>query len=97
MTQDEIDALPGELTLTFRAPIVFAGETYHEATLVEPTAQQLEQIERQSGAAAICTAVALCGGVPLGVAKQLKSRDLRRAESFFSGFLQPAQPMASPD
>lgn len=96
MTQEEIDALPDEMELVFRRPIVHGGVTYDKVTLKEPTAGQLSAITKKVGPEVYTTAVALTGAVPIGVAELMLARDLNRAEAFFDSFLERAQTTGDP-
>lgn len=95
-TQEEIDEYPDELILQFRKPIKFSGQDYHEVVLKEPTAGQLREITRKSGPDATIHAIAVTGGILPGVAEQIPTRELMKAEAFFSRFLEVPQRTGEP-
>lgn len=95
-TQEEIDKYDDELVLRFKRPIEFGGQTHHEVILKEPTAGQLRDISKKSGPDATIHAIAVTAGVLQGVAEQISTRDLMKAEAFFSRFLEVAQPTGAP-
>ena len=79
--------LQDELTIVLRRPIEFAGETYRELKLREPTAGEWSQWDDKKGVEADILAVSIVAGIPEPVVRKLGSRDLIKASRFLAGFL----------
>jgi hypothetical protein len=79
----EAPELPEEITIVFRQPIEFVGDSYPSITIQEPT---FEQLVRMSKAESSIESVALLAGVPIGVIKQMKARDANKAGDFLRLF-----------
>ncbi len=80
-------AFPDELTLTLRKPVEFAGETYRQLVLREPTAAEWMLWDKLSGVEADTMAVSTVAGMPLPAARMIGARDLVTASRFLANFL----------
>lgn len=82
-----------ELTITLRKPATLATESWPKLVLREPTAAQMIQWDRLSGAEANIMAVSVVSGVPRTAIEQIGVRDLLAAARFIGSFaLIPAPP-----
>lgn len=86
---DETDPtkLADELIITLRKPIEFAGESYRELRLREPTAGEWSQWDDKKGVEADIMAVSIVAGMPEAAVRKVGSRDLLQASRFLAGFL----------
>ncbi len=80
------EAIPEELTITFRKEIVHASQTFTHIKLHEPTAGQWEEWDKLEGVAASRKAIATVAAVPEAVIKQMLVRDFRRATDYLNRF-----------
>lgn len=78
---------PAELVITLRKPVSFAGQTYGELRLREPTAGETESWDGMVGNAADNMAVSIVSGVPLPAIRMIGARDRGEAARYLARFL----------
>jgi hypothetical protein len=82
------DDLPDTLTITLRKPVEFAGETYAELHLREPSADELVRMATESGIKGSLFSIFVITGIPLGAIGKIGARDLRRASNYLMAFIE---------
>lgn len=78
-----------ELTriVTLKSPITFGDKIYETLTLTEPTLDQLDQaLKQDSKMGLVASLIASVSGVPIAVARKLKSRDIQQCSDFLGAF-----------
>lgn len=95
MENQEMPAQPDEKTITLRKPIKLQDRTVTEITLREPTAGEIEQVEkraaRDGAQASNILLIQVCADITDGEARRLGARDFHEALMFVQGFF-PAAP-----
>jgi hypothetical protein len=81
---------PDTLTVPLRTPVTLgtgpAALSFSELKLREPTAAELMQWDKLSGAEADIMAVSVVSGVPKAAVEMIGVRDLNQAAKFIAGF-----------
>jgi hypothetical protein len=97
VTQEEIDALPDEMTIALKKPVEVAGQTYTTLTFREPTAGQLKEASAtQTDMQGTFLLLALSAGVVPAVIDRLTARELKKAGAFVQSFTEDAQQTGAP-
>jgi len=82
-----VDELPEALIVVLRAPVEYAGQTYTELSLREPTADEWSKFSSKDGVEADIAGVSIVSGVPEMAIRKIGARDLRVASKYLAGFL----------
>lgn len=83
--------IPDTFVLDLREPIKLADLEFSSLTLTEPTGEQLSASYKQPQAIeSLMTLIAMNAKVSPAVVKQIRQRDLQRADDFFSSFGRPS-------
>lgn len=73
--------------ITLKSPITFGGQTYSVLTLKEPDLDQLDQaMKQESKMGLVASLIASVSGIPIAVARKLKSRDIKQCSDFLEAF-----------
>jgi hypothetical protein len=82
---------PDTLTIAFTRPIEFAGDTYRDLVLREPTVAEMERVENLVGIASTIELMRMISGRPESVIRAMGISQLREASGYLQVFTQGAR------